>query len=432
MTKRSSFKKLVRERMQKTGESYSTARRQIVATAPPQGGMTHYPGINPASTALRIMLATAGVTNPATKQPFSEAMLLGIGGGLGAGVFTFRYEKEDISSFFAAGRHSWHDNQAFMAGCLDRLGVEYRVWESTSAKKGWEQLREALQHGPVAAWVDMAHLPYHGMPGHYSGGGYHLLVVQSLDEERQTAMLSDLMDEPLEVSFEVLEQARMRIRKDRQRLLAITGSIGSPDLGKAVQAGVLACVNGLTTGRMRNFTLAAFEDWARQMHGSKGKQSWSTLFPRGRQLWTAMTWSYDCIEYFFSGGGMLRPFYSEFLEEAAKQLGNKNLKDCAALYRQIGGEWSGLADTLLPQDGGLCGRARELFELRAENYNSIHEMEQNRSQAWQQIQALGREAAAQFPLDDKQVDGMLAAAQRQLNAICTAERGAMSLLEEAV
>ena len=92
MTKRSSFKKLVRERMKKTGESYSSARRQVIAAAAPQAGITHYPGINPATSALRIMLAAAGVTNPVTKQPFSEAMLLGIAGGLGAGVAVYLFQ----------------------------------------------------------------------------------------------------------------------------------------------------------------------------------------------------------------------------------------------------------------------------------------------------------------------------------------------------
>src|SRR5690606_4123591 len=77
MTKRSSFKKLVRERMKKTGESYSTARRHVIAADAAQGPSTHYPGINPASTALRILLAAAGVFNPASGKPFSEAMLLG-------------------------------------------------------------------------------------------------------------------------------------------------------------------------------------------------------------------------------------------------------------------------------------------------------------------------------------------------------------------
>ena len=432
MTKRSSFKKLVRERMKKTGESYSTARRHVIAADAAHGPSTHYPGINPASTALRILLATAGVENPVTGKPFSEAMLLGIAGGIGAGVFSFRYEKEDFSSFFAAGRHSWHDNLAFMQGCLQRLGVECRVWESTSAKKGWEQLREALEYGPVAAWVDMANLPYHGMPQSFSGGGYHLLVVQSLDEQREIAVVSDLMDEPLEVAFADLERARMRIRKDRQRLLAIAKTKGKADLDMAVREGISACVSGLTSARMKNFTLIAFEDWARQMHGSTGKQSWAAVFPRGRHLWTAMCWSHECIEYFFSGGGMLRPFFADFLEEAASQTARPALKELATQYRSIGRAWSELAGALLPADNETCRRARELFELRAESYNSMQDSGKQRERIWQQITELQDQTQAEFPLDETKVDEMLGNAKQNLLAICEAERNALEAMQEAV
>ncbi|MCB1221625.1 MAG: DUF4872 domain-containing protein [Planctomycetales bacterium] len=432
MTKRSSFKKLVRERMKKTGESYSSARRQVIAAAAPQAGITHYPGINPATSALRIMLAAAGVTNPVTKQPFSEAMLLGIAGGLGAGVFTFRYEKEDFSSFFAAGRHLWHDNLEFMQACLGRLGVECKVWESSAAKKGWEQLREALAHGPVAAWLDMAELPYHGLPAWMSGGGYHVLVVQSLDEAREVAVLSDLMDEPLEVPFGDLERARLRIKKDKQRLLAVTGGGNAADLTAAIGSGLQACADGLTTGRMKNFTLAAFEDWAKQLHGSTGKSSWAVLFPAGRHLWTAQTWAYDCIEHYFSGGGMLRPLYADFLAEAGQQTGNKGLAALADTYRSIGAQWTELADTLLPAGKGLLGQARELYELRAESYNSPAEVELARSEIWQRIGELKKQASAQYPLDGSQVDSMLASAQQQLAAICIAERDALATLREVL
>ena len=431
MTKHSSFKKLVRTRMQKTGESYSTARRQIIAAAPgPKGSAAaHFPGINPATTALRILLSARGIHNPQTNQPFTEAMLLGIAGGLGAGVFTFRYEKEDFSSFFAAGRHLWHDNLAFMQGCLQRLGVDSQVWESTSPGKALEQLREALQQGPVACWVDSAHLPYHGLPAEMSGGGYHLLVVQSIDEDRQLAVLSDLQDDVLELPLYQLQDARGRIKKDRYRLLALTGQRSVPDLSLAIEAGMAACVSGLTTGRMKNFQLSSFEDWARQLHGKSGKQSWSTLFPRGKQLWTALTWAYDCIEHYFCGGGMLRPFYADFLDEAATLTKSHELASLAERYRGIGAQWSALADTFLPRDAALLCEARRLYDERAESYNSPDSADPGRrAEIWHQLNLLQDRAGRDYPLDQAAVDNMLAAAQSRLLEICRLEREAAAEL----
>jgi hypothetical protein len=53
MTERKHFKQLVRSRMEKTGESYSTARRQLVrqtaTAAPTLPQRQHFPGSIPAT-----------------------------------------------------------------------------------------------------------------------------------------------------------------------------------------------------------------------------------------------------------------------------------------------------------------------------------------------------------------------------------------------
>jgi len=186
MTKQKHLKRRVRQRMLKTGESYVSARRNVLRQASPsEPGPSrgpHFPGKIPAATALRALLAHRGMRDPHTGQPFSEAMVFGIAGGIGAGVFTFRYEKEDFSSFFVAGRHLWEDDLSYLLRGSSRFGVETQTQEATGAKKGLLQLQEMLQAaGPVIAWVDMANLPYRGMPEHWSGGGYHVVLVYELD-----------------------------------------------------------------------------------------------------------------------------------------------------------------------------------------------------------------------------------------------------------
>ena len=104
MTRRKHLKQLVRSRMEKTGEHYATARRHIVrATTPTDAegdataktrGSSHLTGNVPAATALRILLTAAGVRAPHTNAPFTEAMVYGIAGGIGIGVFSFLYEKQ--------------------------------------------------------------------------------------------------------------------------------------------------------------------------------------------------------------------------------------------------------------------------------------------------------------------------------------------------
>jgi hypothetical protein len=102
MTRQKHLKQLVRARMEKTGERYATARRHVVRDTPAgsnaaRGGVSHLTGNVPAATALRTLLTAAGVRAPHTNEPFSEAMVYGVAGGIGIGVFSFLYEKENFA-----------------------------------------------------------------------------------------------------------------------------------------------------------------------------------------------------------------------------------------------------------------------------------------------------------------------------------------------
>src|SRR6266542_735358 len=122
MTAHKHLKQIIRARMEKTGERYAAARRQVISS--PDGSAahphaaSHFPGNVPATTALRVLLADAGVRAPHTGQPFSEAMLFGIAGGIGIGLFSFYYQKEDVASFFIAGRHQWHYDLDYWKGAF--------------------------------------------------------------------------------------------------------------------------------------------------------------------------------------------------------------------------------------------------------------------------------------------------------------------------
>src|SRR5262249_41674154 len=178
MPVRKHFKHLVRARMGKTGESYATARRHILRQADPTTDVPwHFPGNVPATTALRVLLTAAGVRDPHTGGPFSEAMLYGIAGGVGIGAFSFLYEKGNFASFFVAGHHLFHAHRAYLTGVLGRFGIKPVVHETTSPKAAAAALRDALASGPCVAWVDRSHLPHRGLPSHFSGSGYHIVAI---------------------------------------------------------------------------------------------------------------------------------------------------------------------------------------------------------------------------------------------------------------
>src|SRR5215216_8087788 len=86
------FKRLVRARMGRTGESYTTARARLR----PDGDPTRpgpLRGRHPDTAALTRLLAALGVTGPDGGRPLTEAMALGIAGGIGFAYFVFEYEE---------------------------------------------------------------------------------------------------------------------------------------------------------------------------------------------------------------------------------------------------------------------------------------------------------------------------------------------------
>ena len=159
MTKQKHFKERVRSRMAKTGESYTTARRHVLA-AQTRGessvaDLPHFPGAHPETTALRAALAHAGVTNPHNGEFFTEPMVFGIAGGIGAGVFHFYYAAEDFASFYVAGRHKWHDSDVFLNDACLRFGVK-RLSSKPAARRrplrNWLK-PSLLPAAPLLGWI---------------------------------------------------------------------------------------------------------------------------------------------------------------------------------------------------------------------------------------------------------------------------------------
>ena len=90
MTDRKHFKHLVRERMRHTGERYTVARRHVAADATPRWELRG--GLDGDTAAFANVLANLGVE--AGGAPLSEAMVLGAGGGLGAGYILWEFEAQ--------------------------------------------------------------------------------------------------------------------------------------------------------------------------------------------------------------------------------------------------------------------------------------------------------------------------------------------------
>lgn len=441
MTQQKHLKRLVRARMAKTGERYATARRLVLQTAParPANPATqwHYPGTVAATTALRVLLAHAGMRDPRTSAPFTEPMLFGLAGGIGIGAFSFFYQKEEFASLFVAGRHEWFDDLGYLRAACERFGLTPTVRETSTVKTAGKQLREAVADGPCVAWVDMAHLPHRAMPTEFCGSGYHVVTIYKLDEAAGTAMVGDLSDEPVLISLDDLAKARARIQKQKNRLLSVTGPAKPIDLGKLVRAGLAACVHKLRNPTMkaaaRNFKLDALAVLADRMFGSKDKDRWERVFARGPNLWRGLTGLHDCIEHYGTGGGLCRPLFADFLIAAGTVLKDPRLTALAGRYADLGRRWSDLADAAVPDNVPVLREAKALLVRKAELLASDGPAAADEVRAvWTDLGDMAQRVGADFPLSESACADLRANLQVRVRAIHADETAALAALADVV
>ena len=396
MTSQKHLKARVRARMSKTGERYASARRQIVPSAS-IATITAPAPQNPASAALRVIFSDAGIIAPHTGQPFTEAMIFGIGGGIGAGVFAFHYGKEDFSSFFVAGRHLWQDDAGWLKAAAARFGAAIEIRETTSARSADRDLHDLAAGGPVILWVDMGSLPYRGMPAHWRGMGQHLLIVRRIADGN--AEIADLSDVPIELDLATLATARGRVKTQKHRIAALKAAARGRaiDLRGAVKAGLESCARGLVKQKMQNFTLDAFSTWAERLDGKKSKDSWEQMFPPGPNLWRALTSLYLFAEH-WGGRSLGRAIFADYLAEAGAALPSPALVALSARYRSLARSWTALAETALPGDVAAAREAKQLYDrIHARHHERGAGGTAENTADWNRLEALAA-SATRFPM----------------------------------
>jgi hypothetical protein len=441
MTRQKHLKQLVRARMAKTGERYATARRHIIREAPgvdaPSSRASHLTGNVPATTALRILLTAAGIRAPHTKKPFTEAMLFGIAGGVGIGMFSFLYEKANFASFYVAGRNDWADDVRYLTRAAERLGGETSIAEGV--KPAARAIAAAHAAGqPCIVWLDAAGLPYKAMPAMLSGMASHVVVLYEIDDATKTARIGDLSDDAIEVPSDVLAAARARIKKDKHRVMTVRAGAPMPALATLVRAGLEACRDGLlganaVGGSKTNFSLDALRVWGDRLHGSRDKDSWERVFTPGARLWRGLTSINEYVEHYGTGGGLCRPLFAEFLGEAAAALGSASLRALGEQYADLGRAWSDLADAALPDDVPPMREAKELLARRSELLHSDGPPATDAVRAtWQRLDELAAAAEQAFPLADSAIADLRLDLQRRVRAIHAAEVAAHETLTTAI
>jgi hypothetical protein len=314
--------------------------------------------------ALKNVLAHMGIVAPHTGRPFTEEMLLGIGGGIGVVYFVFQFG--GMTSFFLGARYSEKGpGSGFLQQICARLGLKTVVHETASARKGAADLDAALASGhPAVAWVDMPMLPYLGIPESAHFGG-HVIVVYGIEDGR--ALMADRAARPVSASCAQLAAARASKFKPfppKHKLLEVeapAAEISIQTLERAVIRGISDSCRQLLRGPIRNIGLQALPKWADLVCDKKNAKGWPNLFRAPVDLYGALMSTYIFIEIGGTGGSGFRSMYATFLSEAATVLKEPRLEQVSCLYRDCARLWSDLARAALPDWAPELRNTRELL-----------------------------------------------------------------------
>jgi len=273
---------------------------------PPLPTYTHFGGRHPETAALTNTLAASGVRNPRTGQRYTEAMLLGVGGGLGAGYILWEFNEHKAKVLVLGWRANWQYPQRFMRTAWERLNVGAAERETGSRATALKELQAALDAGtPPVAWVDRAHMPYLQLPEQLKGHIGHLVAVAGLEPDG-AVLVDDLAAVPFRVPAVAFADARARIGSFKNRLLLPQpGDTAAVDLPAAIRAGLSDCADNLES-KSDSFSLPTIAKWARMMTDKKNKKGWPNLFPRPRGLYGLLKSVFEGVELTGTGGGGLR------------------------------------------------------------------------------------------------------------------------------
>jgi len=378
---------------------------------------------------IRNALDYQGTRAPHTNEPYTEAMLLGISGGITFGYFTFHYEGYDPQVNLLT-RNTFEP----MDTILDRLVIPREVMQTTNAKKAQQQLMDVIENGQAPIiFPDMYGLPHNALKHDDGWWGAMPVIVTSYDPDTGMAQLADRSFLPLSITTEQLDKARARIKKDKHRLMVIE----HPDEGRvigAVRQGIMDCIALMTEkpprGSAKSFGLKALAHWS-DMLAKNTKQSWAQAYPNGRRLLSVLMSSYYFLSPAFGKTMQAeRDTYANFLDEAAQLLGKSELENVATRYRIAGKAWDGLLCSFLPEDVPMLQEARTAIDMKWELLLEKGDAEIEQMQAMEAKQdALKVQAETDFPLNDSEIAELRAEIRRHVLNVLDLETEAVMALK---
>lgn len=376
--------------------------------------------------------AYRGLQAPHTGQPYSEALLLGISGGIVMSYFSFAYQGYDPHVAILT-RNTFDPLNTL----LQRLGVEQEILHTSIPEKGVANLVHTLENGlPAITWVDIFSLPYLELPNDDDMYLMYPVVVYGYDPQADLVWIADRARVPLTITTGQLATARARVKKDKFRVLTLSDP-HARKLPAAVRSGIRDTLQLFTEkpprGTRDNFGFGAYQHWRELLMNPRARNSWANVFPPGRAMLAGLTSAFSATLHNGEDDGAERSTYAAFLEEASLILKKPALLDAAARFRSSAQAWQGLGCALLPDDVPTFGQIRALLRQRRDRFYTQGAAAQAEIAALNhQIRALKTEIGVNFPLEGDTLKQFIEHLRDQIQVVQDVERQAVDALQAAM
>jgi hypothetical protein len=319
MTSHRTLKKLVRDRMARTGESDTTAHRHVTAGRAPATGHRE-------SALVRRMLASNDVA-------VTESMACGLGGGIGFMYAVFEYAAVPHPLLTVVTQH--HPTP-WVEAVADHVGLRLATVGSSRVETALGKLERILDDG-TAAWIVVArgHLPWHDDVSPLEAADPCAVVAVGHDGDEVTV----LDQEEHRVDRTVLGRAWAAHRKGRFRITTFEPA-GRLDLAAAADRAVRTTHRHLTGPVLGNsfdgnFGLGGMRRLRDDLADPSTKRGWRRRFGPAPEYGLGRL--ADCLTWAYGAPGATRTAYAGFLAEIGRH-------DEAGLAREAGRQWAAMAD----------------------------------------------------------------------------------------
>ncbi|MFX0063099.1 MAG: DUF4872 domain-containing protein [Candidatus Hermodarchaeota archaeon] len=380
--------------------------------------------------ALSNVLNHQGVIAPHSDEPFTEAMLLGIGGGIGMEYLVFGM-KSPKPQFFLRFVNFSEPRGEFFNSIDQKTNITCKIQQTSSRKKAYKTIIESLsEKKPVITYIRR---PYFTLPKNWQPYG-SWVVVYGIDEEADQAYLADWSNQPLSISIQELTEARASYAGAKHATVVVTSSKEIGELESAIKAGLRDCYQELVRPSAASALMGVqtFEKWAKRLADPKDKTGWPQLFS-GLHLFDILAYVYAKIEFINTSGGAQRLAYADFLEEAADVLSSSELKEISSLYRSVAERWSNFARAALPDTIQLFKDARDAATKWKETFITEGLSDSLRlAEATEKFNTIRNQIGEWFPLSEKEVRMLFEDLSKRMYKIYEEEKKALERLKSVI